>query len=74
MKGDKAGKQQYLEWVKRQTPRITCTPAIEKWFLTTDWNWDRRYVLVEDESTLLMLKLRNAEVMGRIYNFVVSDK
>jgi hypothetical protein len=74
MKGDKEGKQKYLEWIKRQTPKITCTPSIEKWFLATDWNWDRRYVLVEDESTLLMLKLRNAEVMGRVYNFVVSDK
>ena len=74
MKGDKEGKQQYLEWLKRQGGKITCTPAVENWFLNTDWNWDRRYVLVEDEATLLMLKLRNSEVVGRIYNFVVSDK
>lgn len=74
MKGDVEGKQKYLEWLKRQVPKVTCTPAVEKWFLTTDWNWDRRYVLVEDEATLLMLKLRNSEVVGRIYNFVISDK
>jgi len=74
MKGDKEGKQKYLDWLKKQDPKITCTPAIEKWFLYTDWNWDRRYVLVEDESTLLMLKLRNAEVVGRVYNFVIADK
>lgn len=74
MKGDREAKQQYLDWVKRQEPRITCTAAVEKWFMHTDWNWDRRYVLVEDESTLLMLKLRSAEVVGRIYNFVISDK
>ncbi len=74
MRGDKEGKQQYLEWLKRQSPKITCTPAVEKWFINTDWNWDRRYVLVEDEATLLMLKLRNSEVVGRIYNFVISDK
>ena len=74
MKGDVEGKQKYLEWLKKQGGKITCSPAVEKWFLNTDWNWDRRYVLVEDESTLLMLKLRNSEVVGRIYNFVVSDK
>lgn len=74
MKGDSEGKQRYLDWLKKQTPKVTCTPSIEKWFLTTDWNWDRRYILVEDESTLLMLKLRNSEVVGRVYNFIVSDK
>ena len=74
MSNDKEAKQRYLDWLKLQTPRVTCTPAIEKWFLNTDYNWDRRYILVEDESTLLMLKLRNAEVVGRIYNFVLSDK
>ncbi len=74
MKGDKEGKEKYLTWLKGQTPKVTCTPAIEKWFLNTEWNWDRRYILVEDEATLLMLKLRNSEVVGRIYNFVISDK
>lgn len=74
MARDKAGKQRYLAWIKSQAPRITCTPALERWFVSTEWNWDRRYVLVEDEATLLMLKLRNAEVMGRVYNFVISDK
>lgn len=70
---DAEGKQKYITWLKQQE-RITCTPAIENWFYKTEWNWDRRYVLVEDEQTLLMLKLRNSEVVGRIYKFVVSDK
>jgi hypothetical protein len=74
MAKDREGKQKYLAWLKSQAPRITCTPAIERWFLTTDWNWDRRYVLVEDESTLLMMKLRGADVVGRVYNFIVCDK
>lgn len=74
MAKDKEGKQKYVNWLKAQSPRITCTPAIEKWFLTTDWNWDRRYVLVEDESMILMMKLRNPEVVGKVYNFVISDK
>lgn len=74
MKGDKESKKKYVEWLKTQDPRITCTSAVEKWFIKTDWNWDRRYVLVEDDHTLLMLKLRNSEVVGRIYNYIISDK
>jgi hypothetical protein len=74
MAHDKEGKQKYVDWLKRQVPKVTCTPAVQKWFLTTDWNWDRRYVLVEDEATLLMLKLRNSDVVGRVYNFIISDK
>ena len=67
-------KNKYLDWIKKQDPRITCTSALEKWFINTDWNWDRRYVLVEDEATVLMMKLRNAEVVGTVYKFVISDK
>ena len=67
-------KNKYLDWIKKQDPRITCTPALEKWFINTDWNWDRRYVLVEDEATVLMMKLRNAEVVGTVYKFVINDK
>ena len=72
--GDKEAKKKYVDWLKNQTPRITCSAAVEKWFIATDWNWDRRYVLVEDEHTLLMLKLRNSEVVGRVYNYVITDK
>jgi hypothetical protein len=74
LKGDKEAKKKYVEWLKSQSPRITCTKAVESWFVKTDWNWDRRYVLVEDEKTLLMLKLRNSEAVGRIYNYVICDK
>ena len=74
MAGDREGKQRYVDWLKNQGDRVTCTPAVENWFIKTDWNWDRRYILVENESTLLMLKLRNSEVVGRIYNYVLSDK
>ena len=67
-------KNKYIDWIKKQDSRITCTPALEKWFINTDWNWDRRYVLVEDEATVLMMKLRNTEVVGTVYKFVISDK
>jgi hypothetical protein len=71
MRGDKEAKKQYIDWIKKQSPRITFTDAIATWFLSTEWNWDRRYVLVEDDHTLLLLKLRNSEVVGRIYNYVI---
>lgn len=74
MSGDREGKEKYIEWLKNQGDRVTCTPAVERWFIKTDWNWDRRYILVENESMLLMLKLRNSEVVGRIYNYVLIDK
>ena len=72
--GDQESKKKYLDWLKTQVPRVTLSEAIEKWFLKTDWNWDRRYILVEDDKTLLMLKLRNPDVVGKVYNYRVSDK
>lgn len=67
-------KIKYLNWLESQNPKIRCSAKVRQWFLKTRWNWDRRYVLVEDDSTLLMLKLRNSEVVGRIYKYVISDK
>lgn len=74
MAGDREGKQRYIDWLKSQAPRVSISAAVERWFIATDFNWDRRYVLVEDEQTLLMMKLRNSDIMGRVYNFVISDK
>lgn len=74
MAGDRETKQKYLDWLISQKPKITCTPAVQKWFIKTEWNWDRRYVLVEDDYALLMLKLRNSDVVGSIYKYVISDK
>lgn len=74
MKGRKEDKAKFIAWLKAQSPRVTCTEAIVHWFISTEWNWDRRYVLVEDENTLLMLKLRNSDVVGKIYKYKISDK
>lgn len=71
---DKESKKQYLDWIAGQGDRILISNRVKQWFIDTNWNWDRRYVLVEDEQTLLMLKLRNSEVIGRVYDYVVSDK
>jgi hypothetical protein len=71
---DTTAKSKYIDWLRSQAPRITCTNAVERWIMKTDWNWDRRYVLVEDKNTLMLLRLRNSEVVGSVYEFVLSDK
>jgi len=48
--------------------------AVKTWFIRTEWNWDRRYILVEDEQTLFMMKLRSAEVVGKTHEYQLVDK
>lgn len=71
---DKDIKTRYVNWCSTQDPKIRMSDAVKTWFVHTDWNWDRRYILVDDESTLLMLKLRHADFMGKIYEYVIVDK
>jgi len=71
---DRKDKKEYVDWIVGQNNRILISDAVKEWFITTDWNWDRRYVLIEDSQTLLMLKLRNPEALGRIYDYVINDK
>jgi len=71
---DELGKKRYLQWVDSQKEKILITKSVKNWFMTTNWNWDRRYIYVEDPSTLLLLKLRNSETIGRSYEYVIVDK
>ena len=70
----KESKRELLDWIDGQGGRILISESVKDWFISTDWNWDRRYVLIEDEYTLLMLKLRSSDTLGRVYNYVISDK
>ena len=71
---DRKDKKEYVDWIVGQNDRILISNVVKEWFIETDWNWDRRYVLIEDSQTLLMLKLRNPEALGRIYDYVINDK
>ena len=71
---DTAVKREFTEWCDSQSPRIRISSIVKQWFIDTKWNWDRRYVLVEDQHTLLLLKLRNSEAVGRVYEYVIRDK
>jgi len=67
-------KTRYLGWLDTQYPRIGISEKVKAWFMVTNWNWDRRYIWVEDSATLLLLKMRNVEAIGSTYNYVLSDK
>ena len=72
--GDKEEKSRYLDWLAGQGDKISASKSVKEWFMVTDWNWDRRYIWVEDSDTMLLLKLRNSEVCGRVYEYCIVDK
>jgi hypothetical protein len=74
LKKDVESKSSFLQWIDNQADKILITSTVKKWFMTTDWNWDRRYVLVDNEQTLLMLKMRNTDAIGKVYEYILSDK
>lgn len=74
LKGDIDSKKSYLEWIDTQGDRIKISEAVKKWFISTDWNWDRRYIYVDSEPTLLLLSMRNSEVVGKVYKHRIVDK
>lgn len=71
---DRDSKKSFLDWLSSQKDRVLISDSVKVWFLNTDWNWDRRYMFVEDESTLMMLKLRSEDAVGKVLEYVISDK
>ena len=74
MKGDLDAKQKYIEWIEMQGEKVRLSKRVKEWFIKTDWNWDRRYLLIEDDQTLLMLQMRSGDAIGKVYEYVVVDK
>ena len=74
MKGDVDAKQKYIEWIEMQGEKVRLSKRVKEWFIKTDWNWDRRYILIEDDQTLLMLQMRSGDAIGKVYEYVVVDK
>lgn len=67
-------KSNFLSWLDTQHDKIKISDTVKSWFYKTEWNWDRRYMYVDNEQTLLMLKLRQPEAVGTIYSYIISDK
>jgi len=74
MQGDTESKYNYLTWLDTQQNRILISESVKSWFQNTNWYWDRRYMYVEDANTLLMLKMRDSQVLGKIYEYIIVDK
>lgn len=71
---DMSAKKHFLEWIENQGDRIKISSAVKQWFLTNNYNWDPRYIYVENEATLLMLSMRNTEAIGKVYRHHIIDK
>lgn len=71
-KVSRADKLNWLTWVDSNSDTILISAAVVKWFTDTDWNWDRRYIYVQDEATLIMLKLKNDNALGSIYRYQIG--
>jgi len=71
---DKTAKTEFIAWITAQNNKILLSDSVKAWFITTDWNWDRRYVFVDNEQTLLLLKIRNSDAVGKVYEYKISDK
>ena len=67
-------KEKFLTWLNTQGEKVQISDAVKDWFIRTDFNWDRRYMYVEDEQTLLMLKMREGTALGRVHKYVLADK
>jgi len=58
-------------WMDKQIPSITFTDSIRNWLINTSENWDRRYIYIQDEKTLLMIKLRSPHLVGQIFKYEI---
>lgn len=71
---DRTEKLKYLLWLDSQEDKIKISNSVKTWFMNTDWNWDRRYIFVQDEPTFLMMTMRYPAAIGRVYRHRVIDK
>jgi hypothetical protein len=67
-------KPNFVTWVANQGDATTMSESLIEWFIKSTINWDRRYILVDNEKTLLMIKLHTPEAVGTVYKYEVVDK
>lgn len=70
--GNIASREKLCNWLEKQQPKITFTPSIREWVMTTKQNWDRRYIYVQDDNTLVMLRLRENALIGKTYKHIIK--
>jgi len=71
---DQDKKSNFLTWLSSQGDATTLSDSLTEWFITCTMNWDRRYILVDNEKTLLMIKLHTRDAVGTVYKYEIVDK
>lgn len=66
-------KHSFVAWLK-QNNKVLISDSTIKWFLQTEWYWDRRYIYVEDAQSMLLVQMRCSAALGRVYEYLISDK
>ena len=62
------------EWCKSRKPAIAFTDATYNWLLKRDIFNTRRWIYVDNDSTLLMLRLRCNDLIGTVRKYVKTGK
>jgi len=70
--GNKSDRERLCDWLETQVPRITFSDSTRKWIMRNTENWDRRYIYVEDEPALMMIKLREDQLVGKVYKHIIK--
>lgn len=66
-------KEQFITFLENN-PGIGIQDSVKTFIRTNDMNWDRRYVYVDTEQTLTMLKLAFIDAVSTIHRYVLNDK
>jgi|TARA_B110000444_G_C18800011_1_gene576928 hypothetical protein len=62
------------DWCKSREPAIAFTDATYNWLLKRDVYNTRRWIYVDTESTLLMLRLRCNDLLGTVRKYIKTGK
>jgi len=73
-KADQTEKESFINFLETHSKKIKCTTAVKTWIRRGWRDYDRRYILVEDEPTLLLLKMAHGNLIGQTYSHVLADK
>ena len=60
------------DWLSKQVPNVTFTESLYRWLVNTSENYDRRYIQVADNNTLLMLQLRAPNLVGKVFKYIIN--
>jgi hypothetical protein len=66
-------REQFIQFLDN-SPGIGLQDSVRNFIRTNEMNWDRRYIYVDTEKTLTMLKIACADAVSTIHRYVINDK